>query len=65
MLSNIVLKEFKQKILFKPLSKKSPKSKGKGKAKAPIVEEDGASEKTDPKKGSSTKDTELDNGGPA
>ena len=65
MLSNIVLKEFKQKILFKPLSKKSPKSKGKGKAKAPIIEEDGAPEKTDPKKGPYTKDTELDNGGPA
>jgi DNA-directed RNA polymerase II subunit RPB3 len=40
MLSNIVLKEFKKKILFKPLSKKSPKSKGKGKAK--LIVEDGA-----------------------
>ena len=31
-LSNIVLKEYKKKILFKPGSKKSPKSKDKGKS---------------------------------
>jgi DNA-directed RNA polymerase II subunit RPB3 len=62
-LSNSVLKEFKKKIVFKPVSKKSPK--GKGKAKAESKDEPEEPEEHNEKIVKKSKAPKDNGGGPA